>query len=130
MAKSNITRAIALEVAISNIPTTIDNYQEIVDKLAAIKASIEKKSATKSSKPTANQVANEGIKNLIVTTLADCSEPVTIAELKSLNSELAQYETSKLSQLLRQLYSADLCGGTPLVIRTESKGKAYFSYAG
>ena len=129
MAKSSITRVIALEVALANLPTTVDNYEEIKEKLEGIKASIEKKNATKSSKPSANQVANEGIKAVILETLATATEPITIAELKALTAELAQYETSKRSQLLRQLYVADLCNGQPKVIRTEAKGKAYFALA-
>lgn len=129
MANSIVTRVFALNSAIANLPTDIDNYAEVVAKLEAIKASIEKKSASKSTKPTANQLANEAIKQTILDTLATCDEPVTIADLKTLSDEIGKYETSKLSQLLRQLYKSELCGGEPKVVRSEVKGKAYFSLA-
>ena len=127
MTNTKMTRVIALNLAmaaLSDIDT--DESAEAIEKLEAIKTSIEKKNSTKSSKPTANQLANENIKAEILDVLNSATAPVTIAEMKALNADLAQYETSKLSQLLRQMYTPDLCGGKPTVRRTEVKGKAYF----
>ena len=127
MTNTKMTRVTALNLAmaaLSDIDT--DESAEAIEKLEAIKTSIEKKNSTKSSKPTANQLANENIKTEILDVLNSATAPVTIAEMKALNADLAQYETSKLSQLLRQMYTPDLCGGKPTVRRTEVKGKAYF----
>ena len=127
MTNTKMTRVTALNLAmaaLSDIDT--DESAEAIEKLKAIKTSIEKKNSTKSSKPTANQLANENIKAEILDVLNSATAPVTIAEMKALNADLAQYETSKLSQLLRQMYTPDLCGGKPTVRRTEVKGKAYF----
>ena len=127
MTTTKMTRVTALNLAmaaLSDIDT--DESAEAIEKLEAIKTSIEKKNSTKSSKPTANQLANENIKAEILDVLNSATAPVTIAEMKALNADLAQYETSKLSQLLRQMYTPDLCGGKPTVRRTEVKGKAYF----
>lgn len=127
MTNTKMTRVTALNLAmaaLSDIDT--DESAEAIEKLEAIKTSIEKKNSTKSSKPTANQLANENIKSEILRVLNSATAPVTIAEMKALNAGLAQYETSKLSQLLRQMYTPDLCGGKPTVRRTEVKGKAYF----
>ena len=127
MTNTKMTRVTALNLAmaaLSDIDT--DESAEAIEKLEAIKTSIEKKNSTKSSKPTANQLANENIKAEILDVLNSATAHVTIAEMKALNVDLAQYETSKLSQLLRQMYTPDLCGGEPTVRRTEVKGKAYF----
>lgn len=124
---TKMTRVTAIEMAIKALDTlgTAESAQAI-EKLTAIKTSIEKKNSTKSSKPTANQLANENIKAEILDVLNSATAPVTIAEMKALNADLAQYETSKLSQLLRQMYTPELSGGKPTVRRTEVKGKAYF----
>ena len=127
MTNTKMTRVTALNLAmaaLSDIET--EESAEAIEKLEAIKTSIEKKNSTKSSKPTANQLANENIKAEILDVLKSATAPVTIAEMKALNADLAQYETSKLSQLLRQMYTPDLCGGKPTVRHTEVKGKAYF----
>ena len=127
MTNTKMTRVTAPNLAmaaLSDIDT--DESAQAIEKLEAIKTSIEKKNSTKSSKPTANQLANENIKAEILDVLNSATAPVTIAEMKALNADLAQYETSKLSQLLRQMYTPDLCGGKPTVRRTEVKGKAYF----
>ena len=127
MTNTKMTRVTALNLAIEALGTIdTDESAQAIEKLEAIKTSIEKKNSTKSSKPTANQLANENIKAEILDVLNSATAPVTIAEMKALNADLAQYETSKLSQLLRQMYTPDLCGGKPTVRRTEVKGKAYF----
>ena len=54
-------------------------------------------------KATATQVENEVIKARIITALDQVGKPVTISELQGADANLAQYSTSKLSALMRQL---------------------------
>ena len=79
---------------------------------------IEKKNASK--KPTAQQSANEGIKEAILEGLV---ERMTITEMQKSISELAELSNQRISALVRQMVDA----GT--IIRTEDKRKAYFSKA-
>ena len=95
---------------------------EVVEKLKNIKASIDKKSASKSDKPTAKQVENEGYKDEILAFLAD-GEKYTVTDILKGVPSLADFSTSKVSALVRQLKE---CGK---VNREEIKRKAYFSLA-
>lgn len=112
-----ITNVVALEMAI-NALATVDGFDsEAITKLQNIKASYLKKSSTP-KKPTANQVANEGLKSEIIAILGTC-ERMTVTEItKSLNGD---YTSQKISSLVRQLVS------NGCVARTEEKRKAYFS---
>jgi hypothetical protein len=68
---------------------------------------LEKKSTNR--KPTKSQEANEGIKTMVLDTLAEFAEDekykdgMRISEMQAENSELAQYSNQKISALLRQL---------------------------
>ena len=90
---------------------------------------LEKKNSAKSSKPTKTQLANEGLKDAIIATLAVIDKPVIITEMQKFNPELATDEkgetisNQRISALLRQLIDK----GT--VVRTTEKKKAYFSLA-
>jgi hypothetical protein len=90
---------------------------------------LEKKNSAKSSKPTKTQLANEGLKDAIIATLAEIDKPVTITEMQKYNPDLATDEkgetisNQRVSALLRQLID---CG---TVVRTTEKKKAYFSLA-
>ena len=90
---------------------------------------LEKKNSAKSSKPTKTQLANNGLKEVIVSTLAELDKPVTITEMQKYNPDLATDEkgetisNQRVSALLRQLIDY----GT--VVRTTEKKKAYFSLA-
>lgn len=73
-------------------------------------------------KPTANQVANEGLKTAIV----EGMEPkrlYTVSELMKVIPELADSTNQKVTALLRQLVLEGV------VVRTEDKRKAYFNLA-
>lgn len=74
-------------------------------------------------KPTAVQVANEGIKEVIVETLKAKGEKMTISEMQKANEELGELSNQRISALIRQL----LADGT--VERIEEKRKAYFKLA-
>lgn len=67
---------------------------------------------------------DERVKETILEVLSRMDEPVTISDLKTLSDDLGCLETSKISQLLRQLYKPDLCKGIPKVQR-EEKRKAF-----
>lgn len=73
-------------------------------------------------KPTANQVANEGLKTAILEGM-EANRVYTVSELMKVIPELAEATNQKVTALLRQLV---LEGA---VKRTEDKRKAYFSLA-
>lgn len=71
-------------------------------------------------KPTATQVANEGIKDTIVAVLSD-GTPRTIGEICKADASLSELSSQRVSALVKQLRD----GG--IVKREEIKRKAYFS---
>ena len=71
-------------------------------------------------KPTANQVANEGIKGVILEVLVDSDKAMTITDIVKAHDELKDLANQKVSALLRQLIAEDK------VERIEDKRKAYF----
>lgn len=73
-------------------------------------------------KPTATQVANESVKETIVSVLSD-GVARTIGEICKADESLADLTSQKVSALVRQL----VLEGT--VAREEVKRKAYFSLA-
>ena len=102
---------LALDEVKSN-PTLVDFINHELELLA------KKNSAEK--KPTAVQVANEGIKEVILETLADSGKMMTISEMQKANEELAELSNQRISALVRQM----LADGK--VERIEDKRKAYF----
>lgn len=73
-------------------------------------------------KPTAQQVANDGIKDAILDGMAD-NRLYTITEIQKEIAECAELSNQRVSALVRQL----IADGQ--VVRTEDKRKAYFSKA-
>ena len=101
----------------------LDNYDlptEIHAKLEKMKVQFEKKNSAE-KKPTATQIANEGIKNLILEVIGNSS--LTITEMQKINDELAELSNQKISALLKQMVE----NGS--VVREEIKRKAYFKKA-
>ena len=101
----------------------LENYElttEVKEKLEKMKIQFEKKNSAE-KKPTATQIANEGIKNIILETLDEKS--MTITEMQKENSELAELSNQKISALLKQMTESGS------VKREEIKRKAYFSKA-
>ena len=101
----------------------LDNYDlptEIHAKLEKMKVQFEKKNSAE-KKPTATQIANEGIKNLILEVVGDSS--LTITEMQKINGELAELSNQKISALLKQMVE----NGS--IVREEIKRKAYFKKA-
>ena len=97
---------------VKNNPAMTDFINHELELLA------KKNSADK--KPTAVQVANEGIKEVILDTLADGGRMMTISEMQKANEELGELSNQRISALVRQL----LADGK--LERIEDKRKAYF----
>ena len=117
-------------------PTIIDNFNDILNVLeenglltderkAFLEKRIEvtaKKNASGSSKPTAVQVANEGIKSAILEGM-EPNRLYTITELIKEIPECADMTNQRVSALVRQLKDDGK------VERVEEKRKAYFRLA-
>ena len=76
---------------------------------------------SKSSKPTAKQVENAGIKDRILEVLGESETPMTIPEVISTLGE--DYTSQRISALMTQLIKAEK------VIKTYEKKVAYFGLA-
>ena len=114
MEKITNVKALAYVLANANLP------KEYAEKIEKMKAQFEKKNSAE-KKPTATQVANEGIKNVILETLGEKS--MTVSEMQKANSELAEFQNQKISALLKQMIESGS------VVREEIKRKAYFKKA-
>ena len=111
-----MTNVKALAYVLENCELTT----EVKEKLEKMKIQFEKKNSAE-KKPTATQIANEGIKNIIFETLDEKS--MTITEMQKANSELAELSNQKISALLKQMTESGS------IKREEIKRKAYFSKA-
>ena len=114
MEKATNVKALAYVLENYDLPT------EIHAKLEKMKVQFEKKNSAE-KKPTATQIANEGIKNLILEVIGNSS--LTITEMQKINGELAELSNQKISALLKQMVE----NGS--VVREEIKRKAYFKKA-
>jgi DNA-binding HxlR family transcriptional regulator len=85
-----------------------------------MKSQFEKKNSAE-KKPTATQIANEGVKAKILEVLGDKS--LTITEMQKLDGELAELSNQKISALLKQMVESGS------VVREEIKRKAHFKRA-
>lgn len=71
-------------------------------------------------KPTAQQVANEGLKSTIIEVLTDNGGLMTVTDVQKSCAELSELSNQRVSALLRQLKDDGK------VERVEDKRKAYF----
>lgn len=71
-------------------------------------------------KPTAVQVVNEGIKSVILKTLAENGKMMTISEMQKANEELGELSNQKISALVKQLIADEK------VEKIEEKRKSFF----
>ena len=106
---------------------SVENFS-VADAVAFLDERIaitEKKNASGNGerKPTATQIANEGIKGNLLNALANSGKPMTITDIQKADPSLADFSNQKISALLTQL------GKTGEVVRTEVKGKAHFALA-
>lgn len=89
----------------------IDHELELLDKKASNKT------------PSKTQLENANIKDVIVRTLTNLTNPATITEIQETNTDLANLSNQKISALLTQLVNENK------VVRTVDKKKAYFTIA-
>ena len=113
-----MTNVKALDYVLSHCELT----DEVKEKIAKIKASYEKKSTTGEKKPTATQVANEGIKTAIVEGM-EANRNYTVTELQKEIPACAELSNQRVSALLRQLKEEGK------IVRIEDKRKAFYSKA-
>lgn len=71
-------------------------------------------------KPTAEQIANENLKDVIYNVLKASATMMTITEMQKANEELADFSNQKLSALIRQMKDDGK------VEKIEDKRKSYF----
>lgn len=112
MTKRDYYNALLALDEVKGNPNLVDFINHELELLA------KKNSAEK--KPTAVQVANNGIKEVIVETLADSGKMMTISEMQKANAELGNLSNQRISALVRQLISDGV------LERIEDKRKAYF----
>ena len=97
------------------------NYQLTEAEVAFIDHELEllaKKNASE-KKPTAQQVANEGLKQTILGVLTENGGLMTVTDIQKSCEELAELSNQRISALLRQMVGVS-------VERVEDKRKAYF----
>ena len=112
---TKMTYVKALEIAMMEMEN-----DEAIEKLKALKASLEKKSSSKGTrKPSKTQVANDGFKEIILNSMVD-GERYTITEMCKTFDFGEELSNQRVSALVTQLKKANL------VKRIEEKGKAYF----
>jgi len=115
MADTKITYSEALAQAIAFEGMN----DEVVEKLKALKASLEKKSANR--KPTKEQKENEGIKAVLLESLVEGKGTAT--EIAKRNEATADLSNQKVASLLKQLIEAGK------VVKVTEGRKSIFSLA-
>ena len=73
-------------------------------------------------KPTAQQVANEGVKEVLLSVLRENGGLMTITEMQKSNDELGELSNQRISAILKQMYEGE--GAT--VEKVIDKRKTYF----
>ena len=112
---TKMTYVNAIEIALVEMKN-----DEAIEKLKALKASLEKKSSSKGNrKPSKTQIANDGFKEIIINSMVD-GERYTITEMCKTFDFGEELSNQRVSALVTQLKKANL------VERIEEKGKAYF----
>ena len=133
MAKTTLTQTLALELAIQiisgcyskevikvNGDISID-LDELIDKLNSMLTAIKNKSHRPSKADTLKQIENDKVADIIIATLMDSENPMTITEMQKSNEELAKYSNQKISAIVRKLIDS------AQVTKIIDKKKSYFS---
>jgi hypothetical protein len=107
--------------------TTLLTYAEVKanpDMVAFIEHEIEllNNRNTGDRKPTAQQVANEGVKEILLSVLRENGDKMTITEMQKSNDELGELSNQRISAILKQMYEGE--GAT--VEKIIDKRKTYF----
>lgn len=118
MAEKKITKREMWNQILEKYPLTVEEKDYINHEIELLN-----KRNSKDRKPTANQQANELIKQDILAYLGSVDNPQSITDIIKGAEGCEDLSNQRVSALVRQLKEA----GT--VIRTEVKGRAYFSLA-
>lgn len=124
MTEKKMTKATAFTIALELVnQSDLPNKAEVAEKISKEIENLSKKNA-KSGKPTAKQVANMGLGEIVVDFLRENADSkYTITELmKQVPGLPAEITNQKLTSIFR------LDAVKPFVNREMEKGKAYFSY--
>ena len=105
-------------VALENAIAVVENA-EVRDRLADLKASLEKKASNK--KATKTQTENVELKGIIVELLGQANAPMTATEILKSDERLVSIQ--KVSALLKQLVESNE------IVKTVDKKKSLFSLA-
>jgi hypothetical protein len=97
---------------------TKHSMSEVMEKLTALKASLDKKSSAE-KKPTKTQQENANLAEQLLTYLRECGEPKTVSDMLAECECVKGMSNQKVSGILRTML-----GST--VERVEEKRKAYF----
>ena len=119
-----MTKATAFTIALELVnQSDLPNKAEVAEKISKEIENLSKKNS-KSGKPTAKQVANMGLGEIVVDFLRENADSkYTITELmKQVPGLPAEITNQKLTSIFR------LDAVKPFVNREMEKGKAYFSY--
>ena len=87
---------------------------------------LNKKNSSASRKPTAQQIANDSVKEKILALMAD-GESRTVTEIMKAIPELANGSNQRATALVRQLSDQNGTVADSPLVRTEVKGKAIFT---
>lgn len=99
----------------------LNKYDLTADEKSFIEHELELLAKKNSSekKPTAQQVANEGLKEVILNVLTENGGLMTITDIQKSAEELAELSNQRISALVRQMVGIS-------VERVEEKRKAFF----
>ena len=120
-----------LTTALENELINEEKFESLNGFIAHEVEMLDKKNAHKSDKPTANQVANDSLREEILEILAD-RKPYTVADMIKTFPCCAGLSSSKVSAVLRPLLTVTAKGEVNengVIERYEEKGKAYFKLA-
>ena len=117
---SNKKTVVEMFTEIMNVPGLSDEQRAFLARRIEL---TEKKNAKGASTPTKTQVANEGIKAVLIDVLTESNAPMSISDMQKNSAELAELSNQKLSALITQLINK----GAGPVVRSEIKGKAHFA---
>ena len=107
--------------ALSYVLENAELPAEIREKVEKMKAQFEKKNSAE-KKPTANQVANDVLKEAILSEM-ESGRLYTISEMMKELPSCAEHSNQKLSAIVRQMLGVS-------IERVEEKRKAYFRKIG
>lgn len=96
---ANTTNKITNSKALAFVLDSYELPSDVREKIENIKASIDKKATNKSSKPTAKQLENAKLTDVIYNALQGC-EPMTVTDIIKTVPELAGLSTQRVRPML------------------------------